>query len=116
MVVTAEELFEQLNRNEDDDLVRLLHSGDLTELAQDMAATILRRRGIDPSQPPTIPEAKPRSIRSRPPRPTRLRPSSLWWVYFGLYVVLAVIGIFTNFRVGNFSPHRLPGDMGEPAE
>jgi hypothetical protein len=51
MDVTPECLRENFQLLNDDELLNLFRSGDLTDLARDVAATELRRRGIDPHKP-----------------------------------------------------------------
>jgi len=56
MIVTRESLTENFGLLGDDELLDQFRSGDLTELAQDVAGAELMRRKIDPSTRPERPE------------------------------------------------------------
>jgi hypothetical protein len=58
MDITPESLAEKFRLYDDDELLELLRSGDLTEVAQTVARTELASRGIDP---PAVspPDAEP---------------------------------------------------------
>jgi hypothetical protein len=65
MDVTPESLAEKFRLYDDDELLELYRSGDLTDLAQTIARTELASRGIDPAQsatPPPPPEAEPEPV------------------------------------------------------
>jgi hypothetical protein len=51
MTMTRESLLKRYGLLSDEDLLGLLHSGDLTDLANEIAAAELRRRGVDLTMP-----------------------------------------------------------------
>ena len=51
MTITRQSLLERLQLLSDEELLALFRSGDLIELANDVAAQELRRRGVDLSKP-----------------------------------------------------------------
>jgi hypothetical protein len=51
MSITRQSLAENFKLLRDDELLALFHSGDLTDLAQEVAAAELQQRGIDLSKP-----------------------------------------------------------------
>jgi len=64
MDITAQSLAENFERLNDEALLELFRSGDLTDLARGVAAAELRKRGIDRAKPATatvapVPEAPP---------------------------------------------------------
>ena len=104
MEVTRQGLVERLSAEEDGALLRLLHSGELTELAQEVAVSILRQRGIDPDQTPRDLDAAPRVTRlPHLELPSRQALHWLWWIYFAFYIGLIAFGTITGIRSGNFS-------------
>jgi hypothetical protein len=72
MAVTRESLSENFKRLNDDALLEVFRSGDLTDLAQEVAAAELRERGVDvakpiaPAAPPTQEETSP-AVSETPP-------------------------------------------------
>jgi hypothetical protein len=104
MEVTRQDLVERLGIEGDDALLRLIHSGELTELAHMVAVSILRQRGVDPDQPPPTSNTAPRTLRLRRlAHPPRQEPSPLWWIYVAFYIALFAFGAITNIQSGNFS-------------
>jgi hypothetical protein len=68
MDVTRESLTEKFGLYSDDELVQLYRSGDLTELAADVARAELAKRGLDRARSaPTPPPAQP--VSEREPEP-----------------------------------------------
>ena len=55
MTVTRESLLDRFQRLSDEELLGLFRSGELTDLANDVAAEELRRRGVDVAKPATEP-------------------------------------------------------------
>jgi hypothetical protein len=53
MTITRESLSEQFQRLRDEDLLGLFQSGDLIDLAKEVAAEELRRRGVEVAKPAT---------------------------------------------------------------
>ena len=51
MTITRQSLLERFQLLSDEELLALFHSGDLIDLARDVAAGELRRRGVDLSKP-----------------------------------------------------------------
>ena len=60
MTVTRESLSEHYTRLSDEELLRMLHSGELTSLALDVAAAELRRRDVE------VPEETSKGIQKEP--------------------------------------------------
>lgn len=95
MPSSRDDIAERFERFADAELLDLLRSGELTELAQEVAAGELSRRGVDvpaaelrapapPQEPVASPASKPDSTPGR----------VLWWLYFG------VLAIATPVHVG----------------
>ena len=61
MDVTRESLSETFNLYTDSELLKLYRSGDLTELATDVARAELAKRGLDTVRPAAAPSPAPRS-------------------------------------------------------
>jgi hypothetical protein len=56
MTITRESLLERFQPLRDEELLGLFQSGDLIDLAKDVAAEELRRRGVDVAKPATEPD------------------------------------------------------------
>jgi hypothetical protein len=73
MAVTRQSLSENFERLNDDALLEAFHSGDLTDLAQDVAAAELRKRGVDLAKP--VAPAPPRAQEETSPAVPETPPS-----------------------------------------
>jgi hypothetical protein len=57
MTITRESLLERFQLLSDDELLALFQSGDLIDMAKDVAAAEMRRSGVDPAKPAAAPQA-----------------------------------------------------------
>ena len=98
MPSSKEDIAERFERFADAELLDLLRSGELTELAQEVAVAELLRRGVD------LPAAELRAPMSTipqgpvalpAPRPDLTPVRVLWWLYFGVLAIAfpAFIGL-----------------------
>ncbi len=72
MEVTRESLGETFKLYNDDELRRLYRSGELTDLAKEVAATELARRGIEPATAPAAPATEEPVARDEPDAPDQV--------------------------------------------
>ena len=101
MPSSKDEIAERFERFADAELLDLLRSGELTELAQEVALAELSRRGVDgpaaelPATAPAIPQGIRHWPGASPASKPDLTPGRvLWWLYFG------VLAIATPVHVG----------------
>jgi len=104
--VTRQNLEEKFRLYNDEELRRLYHSDDLTALAKEVAAAELQRRGLDLATPEVaVAGEEPTKTLigqayERPPgRPAGLWLTSLWWGYFALLIMNAVLGLLTFMAI-----------------
>lgn len=86
MPSSRDDIAERFERFADAELLDLLRSGELTELAQGVAVAELSRRGVDSSAAElrAVPQAPVGSLApKRDLTPVRV----LWWFYFGVFAI-----------------------------
>src|SRR5262249_5348433 len=96
MPSSRDDIARRFERFTEAELLDLLRSGELTELAQDVAVAELSRRGVDvPAAEPQTPPAVPRGqVAPRAPKADLTPGCVLWWLYFG------VLGIASPAFIG----------------
>jgi hypothetical protein len=105
---TRQDIAERYQYLGDAELLDLLHSGDLTELAQEIATAELAKRGIDPSsdarENPLSP-AENAVVRGERWRTAR---STLPWVYFAIVVGMGMFGLVVFVWQGYYTSQGMP--------
>lgn len=90
MPSSGDDIAQRFERFNDAELLDLLRSGDLTELARELAVAELSRRGVD------LPAIEPRAPVPSPPQSPAGLPALkadwtpgrvLWWLYFGVFAI-----------------------------
>jgi hypothetical protein len=84
MPSSRDDIAQRFERFADAELLDLLRSGELTELAQEVAIAELSRRGVDlPAAELLAPPIPQEPVASPAPKPDLTPVRVLWWLYFG---------------------------------
>jgi hypothetical protein len=84
MPSSRDDIAQRLERFADAELIDLLRSGELTELAQEVAVGELSRRGVElPAAELLAPPIPQEPVASLAPKPDLTPVRVLWWLYFG---------------------------------
>jgi hypothetical protein len=96
MQTSRDEISQRFEHFADAELLDLLRSGELTELAQEVAAAELSHRGVDrPAAELRAPAVSLAPVASPAPKPDLIPIRVLWWLYFGVLAIAspAFIGL-----------------------